>query len=107
MKPTIRSTALAAFVLVATPWTVACAATSSQESAGEYIDDSTITTKAKHQLLQDKDVSSLRVKVETYKGRMQLSGFVSTQNEKIKTEKLTHSVPGVRSISNDLIVKAD
>ncbi len=107
MKPTIRSAALVACVLVAAPLITACAATSSQESTGEYIDDSAITAKVKNQLLQDKDASSLAVNVETYKGRVQLSGFVSTQDEKIKAEKLARGVPGVRSVTNDLIVKAD
>jgi len=107
MKPTIRNTALAVCVLVATPLIVSCAATSAQESTGEYIDDAAITAKVKNQLLQDKNVSGLQVTVETYKGRVQLSGFVSSQDEKIKAEKLARGVPGVRSVSNDLIVKAD
>ena len=107
MKPTIRNTALAVCVLVATPLIVSCAATSAQESTGEYIDDAAITAKVKNQLLQDKNVSGLQVTVETYQGRVQLSGFVSSQDEKIKAEKLARGVPGVRSVSNDLIVKAD
>ncbi|MGE5240598.1 MAG: BON domain-containing protein [Bacteroidota bacterium] len=107
MKPTIRNAAFAVCVLVATPLIASCAATSAQESTGEYIDDAAITAKVKNQLLQDKNVSGLQVTVETYKGRVQLSGFVSSQYEKIKAEKLARGVPGVRSVSNDLIVKAD
>lgn len=109
MKPTItiRSAALAACVLVATPLITACAANSTRESTGEYIDDSTITARVKTELLQDKDVSGLQVNVETFKGRVQLSGFVSTQDEKVKAEKLARNVPGVKSVSNDLIVKAN
>ena len=107
MKPTVRNTAFAVSVLVATPLIVSCAATSTQESTGEYFDDSAITAKVKNQLLQAKDVSALQVTVETFKGRVQLSGFVSTQDEKIKAEKLARGVPGVRSVTNDLIVKAD
>lgn len=109
MKPTttIRSATLAACVLVATPLITACAANSARESTGEYIDDSAITARVKNELLQDKDVSGLQVNVETFKGRVQLSGFVSTQDEKIKAEKLARSVPGVKSVSNDLIVKAN
>lgn len=106
-KSTIRSAVLAAGVLVATPLMVSCAASQTAESTGEYIDDSAITAKVKDRLVQAKDVSALRVTVETYKGQVQLSGFVSTQDEKIKAEKLARSVPGVRSVSNDLIVKAD
>lgn len=109
MKPTItiRSAALAACVLVATPLIAACAANSTQESTGEYIDDSAITAKVKNELLQDKDVSGLQINVETFKGRVQLSGFASTEGEKMKAEKLARSVPGVKSVSNDLIVKAN
>ncbi len=107
MKPTIRIAALAVSVLVAAPLIVSCAATPTRESTGEYIDDAAITTKVKNQLLGAKDVSALHVSVETFKGRVQLSGFVSTQDEKIKAEKLARGVPGVRSVTNDLIVKAD
>ena len=107
MKPTIRNAVLAVCVLIAAPSIVSCAATQTSESTGEYIDDAAITTKVKNQLLQDKNVSGLQVTVETYRGRVQLSGFVSTQEEKLKAEKLAREVQGVRSVSNDLIVKAN
>ena len=105
MKPTFINTAFAISVLIATPWIAACAANSTQESTGEYFDDSAITAKIKSKLLEDKDVSGLQISVETYKGRVQLSGFVSSQEAKAKAEKLTRSVPGVKSVTNDLIVK--
>lgn len=107
MKPTIASAALAVSLLVAMPVLVSCATGQTAESTGEYIDDSAITAKVKNRLLQDKDVSGLQVNVETYKGRVQLSGFVSTQDEKARAEKLARNVPGVRSVSNDLIVKTN
>lgn len=107
MKSMIRNTAFVVGVLVATPLIASCAATSTQESTGEYVDDAAITAKVKNELLQAKDVSALHVTVETFKGRVQLSGFVPTQDEKIKAEKLARGVPGVRSVSNDLIVEAN
>jgi hyperosmotically inducible periplasmic protein len=106
-KYTIRSVVLAAGVLIATPLMVSCASSQTTESTGEYIDDSAITAKVKDRLLQAKDVSALQVTVETYKGHVQLSGFVSTEDQKIEAEKLARGVPGVRSVSNDLIVKTD
>ena len=58
---------------------VACASTSKQEGAGEYIDDSVITTKVKSQIAADDFLKSLQIGVETYKGTVQLSGFVNSQ----------------------------
>ena len=58
----------------------ACASTSKQESTGEYVDDSVITTKVKSLLAGDDFLKSFQISVETYKGTVQLSGFVGSQN---------------------------
>jgi osmotically-inducible protein OsmY len=84
---------------------VACASTSKQESTGEYVDDSVITTKVKSLLAADDFLKSFEISVETYKGTVQLSGFVGSQKAVDKAVEITRSVQGVKSIKNDLIVK--
>ena len=84
---------------------VACASTSKQESTGEYVDDSVITTKVKALLAADDFLKSFQIGVETYKGTVQLSGFVNSQKAVDKAIEITRSVKGVKSVKNDLIVK--
>ena len=84
---------------------VACASTSKQEGAGEYIDDSVITTKVKSQIAADDFLKSFQISVETYKGIVQLSGFVGTQMAVNKAGEIARGVQGVKSVKNDLIVK--
>ena len=84
---------------------VGCASTSKQSSTGEYIDDSVITTKVKSLLAADDFLKSFQIGVETYKGVVQLSGFVDAQKAIDKAVEITRSVNGVKSIKNDLIVK--
>lgn len=84
---------------------VACASTSKQESIGEYVDDSVITAKIKFRLANDDFLKSFRISVETYKGIVQLSGFVNSQQAVDKASQISRSVKGVKSVKNDLIVK--
>jgi osmotically-inducible protein OsmY len=107
MKTTTMRALLATGVLAASLAVTSCASTPTQESAGEYVDDAVITTKVKNALFGHEEVSGLAVSVETFKGRVQLSGFVTTQREKAKAEELARGVAGVKSVSNDLIVKAN
>jgi len=94
---------LVIIMLVAT--LVSCASTSSRESTGEYVDDSVITTKVKSLLAADDFLKSFQIGVETYKGAVQLSGFVNSQSAVNKAVEITRSVKGVRSVKNNLIVK--
>lgn len=84
---------------------VACASTPKQESAGEYVDDSVITTKVKSLIAADDFLKSFQIGVETYKGIVQLSGFVDSQKAVDKAVEITKSVKGVKSVKNNLIVK--
>jgi len=84
---------------------VACASTPRQESTGEFVDDSVITTKVKSLLAADDFLKSFKISVETRKGMVQLSGFVSSQQAVDKAGEITRSVKGVGSVRNDLIVK--
>ena len=83
----------------------ACASTSKQESTGEYVDDSVITTKVKSLLAADDFLKSFQISVETYKGTVQLSGFVDSQKAVDKAVEIARSVKGVKSVKNNLIVK--
>jgi len=84
---------------------VACASTSKQEGAGEYVDDSVITTKVKSLLASDDFLKSFEISVETYKGIVQLSGFVDSQKAIDKAGEIARSVQGVKSVKNSLNVK--
>jgi osmotically-inducible protein OsmY len=84
---------------------VACASARTQESTGEYVDDSVITTKVKALLAGDDFLKSFEIGVETYKGTVQLSGFVGSQKAVDKAVEISRSVKGVKSVKNDLIVK--
>jgi hyperosmotically inducible protein len=84
---------------------MACASTSKQEGAGEYVDDSVITTKVKSLLAADDFLKSFEITVETYKGIVQLSGFVDSQKAIDKAGEITSGVKGVKVIKNNLNVK--
>jgi osmotically-inducible protein OsmY len=83
----------------------ACAGTATRESTGEYIDDTAITGKVKTALLQDKQVSGLNINVETFKGKVQLSGFAGTAEERARALKIASEVRGVKSVTNDIRLK--
>ena len=83
----------------------ACASTRTRESTGEYVDDSVITAKVKVLLANDDFFKSFQIGVETFKGVVQLSGFVNSQQAIDKAGQIARSVKGVRSLKNNLIVK--
>jgi osmotically-inducible protein OsmY len=83
----------------------ACAATRTHEGTGGYVDDSVITTKVKALLAEDDFLKSFQISVETFKGTVQLSGFVNSQKAVDRADEITRSVKGVQSIKNNLIVK--
>ena len=76
-----------------------------KESAGEYIDDATITAKVKAAFLKDKEVKATEVKVETNQGTVHLSGFAKSSDAIERAAQLATNVPGVKSVSNDLRLK--
>jgi hyperosmotically inducible protein len=82
-----------------------CAATSTQESTGEYIDDSVITTKVKAAIFNDPALKSAEINVETFRGVVQLSGFVSSQSDINRAIEVAGGVDGVQSIRNDMRIK--
>ena len=84
---------------------MACASTRTHQSAGEYVDDSVITTKIKSQLAGDDFFKSFQISVESYKGTVQLSGFVNSQAAVDKAGQIARGVQGVKAVKNNLIIK--
>lgn len=89
-----------AFVLAAL-LASACAATPKQESTGQYVDDSLITTKVKTAILNEPSLKVAQINVETYKGVVQLSGFVDSPAAGTRATELAREVKGVNSVQND------
>lgn len=83
----------------------ACAPTAQSEGTGGYIDDTVITTKVKSALLADKNIKSREISVETFKGRVQLSGFVSSSADANRAVQVTRGVAGVKSVENVMQLK--
>ena len=84
---------------------VGCASTAKQEGTGEYVDDAVITTKVKAAIFEDKTVKSTEVNVETFKGVVQLSGFVSSHAAMNQAVEVARKVNGVKSVKNDMRLK--
>lgn len=103
LKATLLKNALAVFLLTAS--VAACAATSGRETPGSYLDDTAITTKVKAAIFNDPDLKVMQIGVETMQGTVQLSGFVDTEQTKIRAGEVARSVNGVRSVRNDLVVR--
>jgi len=82
-----------------------CAGTYKKESTGEYIDDSVLTAKVKAEIFNDPDLKVLQINVETFKGVVQLSGFVNSSKTAFRAVEVARSVKGVQSVKNDIVVK--
>lgn len=82
-----------------------CASTRTRESTGEYVDDSTITTKVKAAIFGEESLRSGDISVETFKGTVQLSGFIDSTQHARRAEEVTLGVHGVERVKNNLIVK--
>lgn len=82
-----------------------CASSPTTSGTGGYVDDAVITTKTKAALFNEPTLKSAEIGVETFKGVVQLSGFVSTQADINKAVDLTHMVGGVVSVKNDMRLK--
>lgn len=84
---------------------VGCAATATQESTGQYMDDTAITAKVKAAIFNDASLKSAEINVETFKGVVQLSGFVNSAADIQRAVAVVQGVSGVRSVKNDMRVK--
>jgi len=82
-----------------------CAATQKQEGTGEFVDDTVITAKVKAAILGDSSLKVTEINVETFKGVVQLSGFVNSQSDINKATELARGIKGVKSVKNDMRLK--
>lgn len=98
--------ALIVALSIASPLLQACAPTATRESTGEYLDDAAITAKVKTSLLGDPMVSGFAISVETFRGRVILSGFVSSQTQIDRAVALAREVSGVREVQSVLVIKS-
>ena len=96
----LKLTAIVGVLAVAS----ACSATRTQQSAGEVIDDSVLTSKVKVALIDDPTTKAGQINVETYRGVVQLGGFVDNAQQKAQATKVARSVTGVKEVRNDLLV---
>jgi osmotically-inducible protein OsmY len=98
----LLSTSILALALLGT---AGCAVTSGQSSVGQYVDDTTITTRVKTRFAEDKEVSAMRIQVETLNGTVQLSGFADSEAERARAADIARNVPDVKNVRNNIIVK--
>jgi osmotically-inducible protein OsmY len=96
------STILATFLLMAS---LGCASSRTQEGTGEYLDDSVITAKVKAAILGEPGLKVAEINVETFKGVVQLSGFVNSREDINKAMRVARAVDGVTSVENDMQLK--
>jgi len=96
------ATSFAAILLVAV---AGCASTQKSEGTGEYVDDAVITSKVKAEIFNEPALKSRELNVETFKGIVQLSGFVASPDDVQKAAQVARSVPGVKAVRNDIRVK--
>jgi osmotically-inducible protein OsmY len=82
-----------------------CAPIRGRETAGEYVDDATISTKVRAQLVGDQSLKAFDVHVETMQGTVQLSGFVDSAAQKDQAQRIAAGVSGVHAVRNDLLVR--
>lgn len=106
MKSSIKNTALTALVSAALLLGAACSRDDGK-TAGQSIDDAAVTAKVKTALAQDPAVKAIEVKVDTFKGTVQLSGWVNTAEEKARAEQVAKTVPGVTTVENKIALKTD
>jgi len=95
----------ALFVAVSLVSVVGCASTPQKEGTGEYIDDTAITTKVKAAIFNEPTLKSAEINVETFKGVVQLSGFVNSRADIDKAATIARGVTGVKSVKNDMRLK--
>ena len=100
-----RTTLVAAASAIILITASGCAVTRGQETVGAYVDDAAITTKIKARFIDNRDVDTLSIKVETLNGTVMLSGFAKSANEKATAEALARKVEGVRAIKNEIAVR--
>lgn len=103
MRPTNRLVAFICAIMMAS--FLGCAGTSQQQGTAEYLDDTVITTKVKAAIFNEPSLKSTEINVETFKGTVQLSGFVNSRADINKAVEVARGVRGVTSVKNDMRLK--
>src|SRR6187549_239603 len=98
---------VSAVMFVMTLAMVACASTRTQKSTGEVVDDSVTTGKVKAALIADPVTKAHQIDVNTFKGTVQLDGFVDTAASKDRAAQVAKGTKGVAKVQNNLTVKTD
>lgn len=106
MKTSYKKSAVAGLAVAAILFGAGCSRDDGR-TAGRTIDDSAITAKVKTAFAQDPGVKALEVKVDTFSGTVQLSGWVSTAQEKARAEEIAKTIAGVKSVENKIVLKTD
>lgn len=105
MKTSTQRFSILLLAAAALTGVVGCASTATQESTGQYMDDTAITAKVKTAIFNDASLKSAEINVETFKGVVQLSGFINSSADIQHAVQLAQSVSGVRSVRNDMRLK--
>lgn len=95
------------FIAITMLFMLGCASTAKHESTGEFVEDTMITAKVKAAILAEQDLRSAEINVETFKGIVQLSGFVHSHADIDKAVDVTRGVNGVKSVKNDMRLKSN
>jgi osmotically-inducible protein OsmY len=84
---------------------VACSSSPTQQSTGQAIDDGVVTAKVKAKLIEDPVTKAHQINVETFKGNVQLSGFVETDQARVRALQLARGTDGVKSVKDALEIR--
>lgn len=103
-QPHTRASLVLAAVL-ATTSVLSSAATAPKQGTGEYIDDTVVTTKVKAAVFNEPTLKSTEINVETFKGMVQLSGFVRSETDIKKAIEVTSAIKGVTAVTSVMTVK--
>jgi len=106
-KTTVLISALTMFAVSATVSLTGCAGDRTSRSTGAYLDDKAINAKVKSKFVADPVVKAAEIKVDTYQGQVQLSGFVDNEQQKQRAEEIARTVNGVMSVQNNINIKPE
>lgn len=107
MKSSFKKTAAAGLVAITLLFGAGCSGGENARSTGQSVDDAAITAKVKAAFAKDPAVRAIDVKVDTFKGTVQLNGWVDSAADKTKAEEVAKTIPGVKAIDNKLSIKTE
>ncbi len=105
MKPSFKNAAASGLLAIALLFNAGCSR--GERTVGQSVDDTALATKVKAAFAQDPGVKAYQVKVDTYRGTVQLNGWVNTAEEKARAEEIAKTVPGAIAVQNQISIKTD